>query len=70
MCAENLNQSDEPSVSLLAALRAELRDYEAERDAFAARRGVDAEHRAGVLRMWAHAIGVKRAQVEREEGKG
>lgn len=56
---------DAPPITLLEALHAELADYE-RRKASAMLRD-DTEYRAKILAGWDHAIGVKRAQIQREE---
>lgn len=58
-----------PPRPYLDMLRDELRAYEAKRAAAAQKLADDAEYAAQVDRMWQHAIGVKRAQIEREEAK-
>ena len=57
---------DAPTITLLEALQAELRDYEARREQIAERLE-DGEYKRKILAGWNHAIGVKRAMIEREE---
>lgn len=61
---------DQPTISLLDALRAELADYQAKRAAAIDKLAVEQpEYLIKVLAMWQHAIGVKRAQIQREEAR-
>jgi hypothetical protein len=61
---------DEPTITLLAALYAELRDYEQRRAKAAALLAQDdSDYRRAVLAGWDHAIGVKQAQIERERAR-
>lgn len=63
-----MSLTDDPPISLLDALRAELADYERRKAKAAADLADDDdEYRAKVLKGWDHAIGVKRAQIAREE---
>lgn len=61
---------DEPTITLLASLYAELKDYRAKREKAAQLLADDdCFYRQQVLKNWDHAIGVKLAQIEREEQK-
>lgn len=61
---------DEPTITLLAALYAELRAYEAKRDKAAELLAEDdCFYRQKVVAGWDHAIGVKLAQIAQEEQK-
>lgn len=57
------------AMTYLQMLQAELRDYEAMREAIALdpdKRLKDVEYKRKILAGWDHAISVKRAQIERE----
>lgn len=56
---------DAPTITLLEALKAELADYERRRAAMAAR--PPSAWRDANLKAWQWSIGVKRAQIEREQ---
>lgn len=61
---------DRPTITLLAALYAELDEYERKRAKAAALLAEDdTEYRQKIVGGWDHAIGVKRAQIAREEAR-
>lgn len=60
--------NDQPTITLLDALHAELADYHAKRRAAAEKLSADQpEYAAKVDAMWQHAINVQLAKIEREE---
>jgi hypothetical protein len=59
---------DDEDLTLLDALRAELADYERQRQAFIGKPDVDPAYRAAVLKMWGYAIAAQRARIAQAEG--
>lgn len=58
---------DAPHRTYLDLLRAELADYERRKAKAAAMLAGDDDYHAKVLAGWDHAIGVKQAQIQREQ---
>lgn len=61
----------EATITYLAALYAELKEYQAKRARIQAKidAGDDSEYYAIVLRDWDHVIGVTRGKIAREEAQ-